>query len=141
MRLKINEKMKPKSFRSFIAESGSHYKFVRIPKKILIDKKLTEIERLLWIILACFLFSKDSNIFPSRTRLAKLLGIKDPTYITKLTTRLQSKKYLEKGYGPRNKTFYEIYFDDEVDDSIFDNQVLGRIKPSKNNKITRNRSG
>lgn len=114
------------SYRSFLREIEedffSNNTYVRVPKKLVIDNRLSAKERILWIVLACFQYQPTRDIFPSRKRLAKLLGIRSSINISRLTRNLQRKGCLTKYYRG-SKTLYELWFQSNLDDSNFTNSL------------------
>lgn len=113
-----------KSYKAFlrqaeddVADDDTYY--VRIPKKLVIDPRLTQKERQLWGVLAAFLYKPTSDIFPGRRRLAKLLNVQNPTSISRLTRSLQRKGYVTKYYNTKGKIIYELWFQSNLDDSAF----------------------
>lgn len=111
--------------------------YTRIPKKILIDPHLSEKERVTWMVLASFLYTSDSNIFPGRKLLTKLLSLKYVQQVSKITKSLQKKGYLTKYYDNDNRITYELHFNIDVDESIFTKKTSynSDLVPSRYNKI------
>lgn len=94
--------------------------FVKVPKKLLFDTCLTPKERITWMVLASHQYKSKSEIFPSRRRLAAMLGIKDIRQISKLTRSLQDKAYLAKEYDERSKkAFYKLFFFADTNDHLY----------------------
>jgi hypothetical protein len=107
--------------------------YTRIPKKILIDWCLSEKERITWLMLASFLFRSENYIFPGRKKLAELLHLATVQQVSNLTKALCKKGYLVKYYNKNNRLIYELYFNADVDESIFFNKVSyeDEIEPSE----------
>lgn len=136
-----NRPKRVNSFRRFLHETQGYDevdRYVQIPKKLLVDPRLTNKQKLTWIVLACFQYGPTRDIFPGRDRLARLLRLKSKSSISKLTNALQVKAYLEKFYRKNSSVIYEIYYDSDVDDSIFTRSNIDLapdLVPSPLNKI------
>ena len=99
-------------------------RFVRVPKKIIVDNNLSESERRLWMILACFQYQADSEIFPSRYKLAKLMGIENVNSISRISKSLEKKGYLLKLYPRDGGVHYYLYLRQKVKETTY----LGKFK-------------
>lgn len=128
------------SYRRFLKtleeEFDSQFYYVRVPKKLLIDKALSGEQFRMWVLIASFMYTARQESFPSRERIAELLGIKHPSTVSRYTAELQKKGYLEK-YTRGYKVFYEPYFSTNIDDSAFMEALEGveEFRPSKKNRI------
>ncbi|RJQ36869.1 hypothetical protein C4552_03205 [Candidatus Parcubacteria bacterium] len=129
-----------RSYRSFLRrleeDQFDDEFYVRIPKALLADQRLTEAERRLWMILACFAFKSKSLVFPARRRLARLMGLQKAASVSRLSSNLQQKGYLNKFRDAAGRTFYDLHYWPEVDTSAFTGPADdGALMPSPRNRI------
>lgn len=120
-------------YRLFLKNKDSA--FVRIPKKLLADPKLTDRQKILWMVLASYMYGSEGEVYPGRELLSRIMHIKNPSNISRLTGSLQDGCYLEKQHYKSGGVLYELYFDTEIDESIFLTGGDRRYRPSKRNRI------
>jgi hypothetical protein len=88
---------------------------LHIPKEILLDKNLTEKEKLSWIILASQIYGSNTNFFRGYYRLKELLrihGVQEPSDVVQ---KLQDKKYLKRYYDKSNHLSNDLFFRERSD--------------------------
>jgi len=86
--------------------TASRPRFAQVPVEAISDSELTPSEFKVLVALYSFRNAKDGACNPKLSTLAALAGFKDPTQVSKITTRLESKGWLTKNqklgfHGPK----------------------------------------